>query len=144
MANSDGTFFQGIQQRLSAPTLTFGDQPMANYRSGMIALPNSDVAAKLIATYFNKVSPSLLFLHIPSVEKWAADLLSDDGYMLQKNDLRNKNAVVLLVFASAQAYLSGSEVTGFDPRSVSHFLFLVHLLILSSTVCVTFNWQMIN
>ncbi|KAA8571274.1 hypothetical protein EYC84_000601 [Monilinia fructicola] len=115
MANSDGTFFQGTQQRLSAPTFTFGDQPMANYRSGMIALPNSDVAAKLIATYFNKVSPSLLFLHIPSVEKWAADLLSDDGYMLQKNDLRNKNAVVLLVFASAQAYLSGSEVTGFDP-----------------------------
>ncbi|KAB8298301.1 hypothetical protein EYC80_002030 [Monilinia laxa] len=115
MVNSNSTFFQGNQQRFPTPIFTFGDLPMANYQSGMIALPYSDVGAKLIATYFNEVSPSLLFLHIPSVESWAADLLSDDGYMLQKNELRSKNAVVLLVFASAQAYLSGSEVTGFDP-----------------------------
>ncbi|RAL61126.1 hypothetical protein DID88_010465 [Monilinia fructigena] len=54
MVNLNGTFFQGNQQRFSTPTFTFGDLPMANYQSGMIALPNSDVGAKLIAAYFNE------------------------------------------------------------------------------------------
>ncbi|QSZ34443.1 hypothetical protein DSL72_006035 [Monilinia vaccinii-corymbosi] len=114
MTGSNGAVFQGGQQRFSIPVSSFGDLPMPNNRSAMIALPNSDAGARLVATYFNHVSPSMLFLHIPSIECWAADLLSDDGYMLQKDELRSRNAVILLVFASAQAYLSGSEVTGFD------------------------------
>ncbi|ESZ90141.1 hypothetical protein SBOR_9479 [Sclerotinia borealis F-4128] len=119
---STASIFQGVQQGfdmplkgLSVPIFAFGDLPMPTYRSGIIALPNKDVGAKLVATYFDQVSHCMLILHIPTVENWTMDLLSDDGYTLQNNELKSRNAIVLLIFASAQAYLSGPQATNSDP-----------------------------
>ncbi|KAI9641746.1 hypothetical protein NHQ30_009602 [Ciborinia camelliae] len=110
-SSSNATFLQRFPVLVSA----FGDLPMPTHRTtSMVALPNNDVGSKLVETYFEKVSPSMLFFHIPTVEHWAVDLLSDDGYTLQKQDLKSRNAAVLLIFASAQAYLTGSETTELD------------------------------
>ncbi|CAD6446350.1 4b352ceb-2a94-493f-95f8-685ee4d53755 [Sclerotinia trifoliorum] len=123
--SSNATFFHGTQQRLDmprkdshVPVFAFGDLPMVVGRAGMVALPNKEVGAILVATYFEKVSPSLLFLHRPSVESWTMDVLSDDGYILHKNELKSRNAAVFLIFASAQAYNAVPEPTD---TSMHHF-----------------------
>ncbi|APA13245.1 hypothetical protein SS1G_13789 [Sclerotinia sclerotiorum 1980 UF-70] len=114
--SSNDTFLHEAQQRFDmplrnshVPVSAFGDLPMMIGRSGMVALPNKDIGATLVATYFEKVSPSLLFLHRPSVESWTMDVLSEDGYTLHKNELKSRNAAVFLIFASAQAYNAGPE-----------------------------------
>ncbi|KAJ8060210.1 hypothetical protein OCU04_010553 [Sclerotinia nivalis] len=123
--SSNATFFHGTQQRFDlplkdshVPVSAFGDLPMVIGRVGMVALPNKDVGARLVATYFEKFSPSLLFLHRPSVESWTMDLLSDDGYVLHKNEFKSRNAAVFFIFASAQAYNAGPEPSD---TSMLHF-----------------------
>ncbi|KAF7869963.1 hypothetical protein EAF04_004747 [Stromatinia cepivora] len=123
--SSNATFFQGAQQRFDmplkgspVPVSAFGDLPMPIGRAGIVALPNKDVGARLVATYFEKVSPSLLFLHRPSIESWTMDMLSDGGYILHKNELKSRNAAVFLIFASAQAYNAGPEPSD---TSMLHF-----------------------
>lgn len=147
--SSNDTFLHEAQQRFDmplrnshVPVSAFGDLPMMIGRSGMVALPNKDIGATLVATYFEKVSPSLLFLHRPSVESWTMDVLSEDGYTLHKNELKSRNAAVFLIFASAQAYNAGPEPL--DTRSASQIFSVLLLMLLSPTVCFTFTWRTSN
>lgn len=107
-SNSDGKLLSGPQR---VPVTAFGDLPMPIHRTTMIALPSYETGERLVDIYFEQVSPSILFLHIPTVEDWAVELLSEDGNVLNQKKNNIRNAIVLLVFASAQALNSASEAT---------------------------------
>ncbi|TGO81741.1 hypothetical protein BPOR_1036g00050 [Botrytis porri] len=104
---------QGAQQMFdsNAPVsvLAYGDLPMPISQPGLLTLPSPDNAAKLVQIYFDKFSPSILFLHRPSVERWAEELVEAGGNLLQMDYLKSRNAIVFMIFASAQTYSAKSE-----------------------------------
>lgn len=113
---------QRFDQNAPVSVLAYGDLPMPISQPGLVTLPSPDDGAKLVQIYFDKFSPSILFFHRPSVERWAEELLEAGGDLLQKDYLRSRNAIVFMIFASAQAYSAKSEFL--DTRSVSHISLL--------------------
>ncbi|TGO12881.1 hypothetical protein BTUL_0080g00010 [Botrytis tulipae] len=89
--------------------LAYGDLPMPISRPGLVTLPSPDDGAKLVQIYFDKFSPSILFLHRPSVERWTDELLEAGGNLLAADYLKSRNAIVFMIFASAQTYCADSE-----------------------------------
>ncbi|KAM0144892.1 hypothetical protein ACHAP3_000011 [Botrytis cinerea] len=100
---------QRFDQNAPVSVLAYGDLPMPISQPGLVTLPSPDDGAKLVQIYFDKFSPSILFFHRPSVERWAEELLEAGGDLLQKDYLRSRNAIVFMIFASAQAYSAKSE-----------------------------------
>ncbi|KAF7947981.1 hypothetical protein EAE96_009050 [Botrytis aclada] len=89
--------------------LAYGDLPMPISPPGLVTLPSFDDGAKLVQIYFDKFSPSIHYFHRPSVEKWADELLEAGSNLLQMDYLKSRNAVVFMIFASAQTYRAKSE-----------------------------------
>ncbi|TGO53990.1 hypothetical protein BCON_0114g00010 [Botryotinia convoluta] len=100
---------QMFDQNAPASVLAYGDLPMPISKLGLVTLPSPDDGAKLVQIYFDKFSPSILFLHRPSVERWTAELLEAGGNLLQTDYLKSRNAIVFMIFASAQTYSAKSE-----------------------------------
>ncbi|KAF7914778.1 uncharacterized protein EAE98_011477 [Botrytis deweyae] len=112
-SSSTANRVQGAQQIFdpNAPVsvLAYGDLPMPISQAGLVTLPSPDDGAKLVQIYFDKFSPSILFLHKPSVERWTDELLEAGGNILQTYYLKSRNAIVFMIFASAQTYSAKSE-----------------------------------
>lgn len=98
--------------------LAYGDLPMPISQPGLVTLPSPDEGAKLVQIYFDKFSPSILFLHRPSVERWTDELLEAGGNFLEAGYLKSRNAIVFMIFASAETYSAKSEWV--DTRSVNN------------------------
>ncbi|TGO23640.1 hypothetical protein BPAE_0126g00240 [Botrytis paeoniae] len=89
--------------------LTYGDLPIPISQPGLVTLPSPDDGAKLVQIYFDEFSPSILYFHRPSVERWTDELLEAGGNFLQRDYLKSRNAIVFMIFASAQTYSAKSE-----------------------------------
>ncbi|KAF5872772.1 putative zn 2cys6 transcription factor protein [Botrytis fragariae] len=89
--------------------LTYGDLPIPISQPGLLTLPSPDDGAKLVQIYFDKFSPSILYFHRPSVERWTDELLEAGSNLLQLDYLKSRNAIVFMIFASAQTYRAKSE-----------------------------------
>jgi hypothetical protein len=84
---------------------TFGDAPLPEFDPTFFVLPPKQDAQRLVERYFDFAAPTHRFLHRPSIEKMLHEFYETQGDMRNKEEAASKTALLLIVFAQAQAYM---------------------------------------
>lgn len=126
-SSSAVSFLIRIQKRLhqnsslshDSSIFTFGDAPLPEFDPSFFVLPLKPDAQRLVERYFDYAAPTHRFLHRPTIEKLVEEFYETQGEMRGREDGKAKAALLMVVFAQAQAYMPlGSTVQ--DNRSVMH------------------------
>ncbi|KAF2134912.1 hypothetical protein P153DRAFT_278815 [Dothidotthia symphoricarpi CBS 119687] len=115
------SFLLRIQRRLhqdstsslsqTSSIFTFGDAPLPEFDTTFFVLPPKADAQRLVERYFDFAAPTHRFLHRPTIEKLVEEFYETQGDMRSREDAPAKTALLLIVFAQAQAYMPpGSTV----------------------------------
>ncbi|KAF2000508.1 hypothetical protein P154DRAFT_434860 [Amniculicola lignicola CBS 123094] len=105
---------------------TFGDAPLPEYDPTFFVMPPKADAQRLVERYFDWAAPTHRFLHRPTIEKMLDEFYETQGEMRNKEDSAAKTALLLIVFAQAQAYMPPGS-TGPD-NSARYFFASEHQL----------------
>jgi hypothetical protein len=84
---------------------TFGDAPLPEFDPTFFVLPPKADGQRLVERYFDFAAPTHRFLHRPTIEKMLHEFYETQGDMRNKEDAASKTALLLIVFAQAQAYM---------------------------------------
>jgi hypothetical protein len=84
---------------------TFGDAPLPEFDPTFFVLPPKADAQRLVERYFDFAAPTHRFLHRPTIENLLNEFYETQGDMRNKEDAAGKTALLLIVFAQAQAYM---------------------------------------
>lgn len=84
---------------------TFGDAPLPEFDPTFFVLPPKADAQRLVERYFDFAAPTHRFLHRPTIENLLNEFYETQGDMRSKEDAAGKTALLLIVFAQAQAYM---------------------------------------
>jgi hypothetical protein len=111
--SSAASFLIRIQKRLHQNTslshdstiFTFGDAPLHEFKNSFFLPPSKPDAQKLVEHYFNFAAPTHRFLHRPSIERLVEEFYETGGEMSGREDGKAKSALLMVVFAQAQAYM---------------------------------------
>jgi hypothetical protein len=79
--------------------------------------PKAD-AQRLVERYFDFAAPTHRFLHRPTIENMLNEFYETQGDMRIKEDAAGKTALLLIIFAQAQAYMPPGS-TAKDSRFVT-------------------------
>lgn len=118
-ASSAAAFLIRIQKRLhqnsslshDSSIFTFGDAPLPEFDPSFFVLPPKPDAQRLVERYFDYAAPTHRFLHRPSIESLVEEFYDTQGEMRGREDGKAKAALLMVVFAQAQAYMPpGSTV----------------------------------
>jgi len=118
-SSSAVSFLIRIQRRLhqdsslshDSTIFTFGDAPLPEFDLSLFLLPPKPDAQRLVERYFDYAAPTHRFLHRPSIERLVEEFYETQGEMRGKEDGKAKAALLMVVFAQAQAYMPpGSTV----------------------------------
>lgn len=118
-SSSAVAFLIRIQRRLhqssslshDSTIFTFGDAPLPEFDQSLFFLPPKSDAQRLVERYFDFAAPTHRFLHRPSIEKLLDEFYDTLGEIRGKEDGKAKAALLMVVFAQAQAYMPpGSTV----------------------------------
>jgi hypothetical protein len=118
-SSSAVSFLIRIQRRLhqssslshDSTIFTFGDAPLPEYDQSLFFLPPKSDAQRLVERYFDYAAPTHRFLHRPSIEKLLDEFYDTLGEIRGREDGKAKAALLMVVFAQAQAYMPpGSTV----------------------------------
>lgn len=112
------SFLLRIQKRLHQTTelsrnttiFTFGDAPLPEHDASFFVLPPKADAQRLVERYFDFAAPTHRFLHRPSIEALLEEFYATQGEMnagRAREEAPAKRALLLIVFAQAQAYMPG-------------------------------------
>ncbi|EDU44575.1 fungal specific transcription factor domain containing protein [Pyrenophora tritici-repentis] len=124
-SSSAVSFLIRIQRRLhqdsslshDSTIFTFGDAPLPEFDLSLFLLPPKPDAQRLVERYFDYAAPTHRFLHRPSIEKLVEEFYETQGEMRGKEDGKAKAALLMVVFAQAQAYMPpGSAVRNNSAR----------------------------
>lgn len=124
-SSSAASFLLRIQKRLhqnsslshDSSIFTFGDAPLPEFDPSFFVLPPKPDAQRLVERYFDFAAPTHRFLHRPSIERLVEEFYETQGEMQGREDGKAKAALLMVVFAQAQAYMPpGSTVQ--ENRSV--------------------------
>lgn len=118
-SSSAVAFLIRIQKRLhqnsslshDSSIFTFGDAPLPEFDPSFFVLPPKPDAQRLVERYFDYAAPTHRFLHRPTMEKLVDEFYETQGDMRSKEDAPAKTALLLIVFAQAQAYVSSRRDT---------------------------------
>jgi hypothetical protein len=111
--SSAASFLIRIQKRLhqnsslshDSTIFTFGDAPLQEFKNSFFLPPSKPDAQKLVEHYFNFAAPTHRFLHRPSIERLVEEFYETGGEMSGREDGKAKSALLMVIFAQAQAYL---------------------------------------
>lgn len=118
-SSSAVSFLIRIQRRLhqssslshDSTIFTFGDAPLPEFDQSLFFLPPKSDAQRLVERYFDYAAPTHRFLHRPSIEKLLDEFYDTLGEIRGREDGKAKAALLMVVFAQAQAYMPpGSTV----------------------------------
>ncbi|ORY10163.1 fungal-specific transcription factor domain-domain-containing protein [Clohesyomyces aquaticus] len=131
--SSGASFLIRIQKRLhqnsslsqQSSIFTFGDAPLPEFDPSFFVMPPKPDAQRLVERYFDFASPTHRFLHRPTIEKMLHEFYDTMGDMRNKDDAPARAALLLIVFAQAQAHMPGSASEGAD-RSARYFFAADH------------------
>jgi hypothetical protein len=118
-SSSAVAFLIRIQKRLhqnsslshDSSIFTFGDAPLPEFDPSFFVLPPKADAQRLVERYFDYAAPTHRFLHRPTMEKLVEEFYETQGDMRSKEDAPAKTALLLIVFAQAQAYVNMQRST---------------------------------
>lgn len=119
-SSSGVSFLLRIQKKLhenrslshDSSIFTFGDAPLPEHDDTFFVLPPKADARRLVERYFDFAAPTHRFLHRPSIEKLLEEFYETRGDMSHKEDAASKTALLLIVFAQAQAYMDPATAGG--------------------------------
>jgi hypothetical protein len=122
-SSSAASFLLRIQKRLhqnsslshDSSIFTFGDAPLPDFDPSFFVLPPKPDAQRLVERYFDYAAPTHRFLHRPTIDRLVEEFYQTQGDMRSREDAPAKKALVLIVFAQAQAY-SPPDSTAKDDR----------------------------
>lgn len=118
-SSSAASFLIRIQKRLhtnsslshDSTIFTFGDAPLPEFDLSIFVPPPKPDAQRLVERYFDYAAPTHRFLHRPTIEQLVEEFYDTQGEMRSKEDGKAKVALLMVVFAQAQAYMPlGSTV----------------------------------
>jgi hypothetical protein len=118
-SSSAASFLIRIQKRLhkdsslshDSTIFTFGDAPLPEFDLSIFVPPPKPDAQRLVERYFDYAAPTHRFLHRPTIEQLVEEFYETQGEMRSKEDGKAKVALLMVVFAQAQAYMPlGSTV----------------------------------
>lgn len=118
-ASSAAAFLIRIQKRLhqnsslshDSTIFTFGDAPLPEFDPSFFVLPPKPDAQRLVERYFDYAAPTHRFLYRPGIEKLVEEFYETQGEMRGREDGKAKAALLMVVFAQAQAFMPpGSTV----------------------------------
>jgi hypothetical protein len=118
-SSSAASFLIRIQKRLhqnsslshDSTIFTFGDAPLPEFDLSIFVPPPKPDAQRLVERYFEYAAPTHRFLHRPTIEQLVDEFYETQGEMRSKEDGKAKAALLMTVFAQAQAYMPpGSTV----------------------------------
>jgi hypothetical protein len=112
-SSSAVAFLIRIQKRLhqnsslshESSIFTFGDAPLPEFDPSFFVLPPKPEAQRLVERYFDFAAPTHRFLHRPTIEKLVNEFYETQGDLRSPEDAPAKKALLLIVFAQAQAYM---------------------------------------
>lgn len=108
------SFLLRVQKRLhqavsfsqTSSIFTFGDAPLPDFDPTFCILLSKDEATHLMQRYFDFAVPTHRFLHRPTVESWLEEFYDTMGVMRNKEDAPARIALLFMIFAQAQAYMT--------------------------------------
>lgn len=133
-SSSAASFLLRIQKRLhqnsslshDSSIFTFGDAPLPEFDPSFFVLPPKPDAQRLVERYFDYAAPTHRFLHRPSIENLLEEFYETQGEMRGREDSKAKAALLMVVFAQAQAYMPpGSTI---QENSARYFFAAEHQL----------------
>ncbi|KAF2029904.1 hypothetical protein EK21DRAFT_66742 [Setomelanomma holmii] len=112
-SSSAVSFLLRIQKRLhqdsslshDSSIFTFGDAPLPEFDPSFFVLPPKPDAQRLVERYFDYAAPTHRFLHRPTIEGLVEEFYETQGDMQSQDGAPTKTALLLIVFAQAQAYM---------------------------------------
>ncbi len=112
-SSSAVSFLIRIQKRLhqnsslshDSTIFTFGDAPLPEFDLSIFVPPPKPDAQRLVERYFDYAAPTHRFLHRPTIEELVEEFYETQGEMRSKEDGKAKAALLMVVFAQAQAYM---------------------------------------
>lgn len=118
-SSSAASFLLRIQKRLhqtsylshDSSIFTFGDAPLPEFDPTFFVLPPKPDAQRLVERYFDYAAPTHRFLHRQTIENLVEEFYETQGDMKSKEDAPAKTALLLCVFAQAQAYMPKGSTT---------------------------------
>ncbi|KAF2274656.1 uncharacterized protein EI97DRAFT_459936 [Westerdykella ornata] len=118
--SSGVSFLLRIQKKLhenrslshNSSIFTFGDAPLPDHDDTFFVLPPKADAIRLVERYFDFAAPTHRFLHRPTIENLLDEFFETRGEMLHKEDAAAKKALLLMIFAQAQAYMEPATAGG--------------------------------
>ncbi|KAH8726452.1 fungal-specific transcription factor domain-containing protein [Phaeosphaeriaceae sp. PMI808] len=133
-SSSAVSFLLRIQKRLNqnssfshdSSIFTFGDAPLPEFDPSFFVLPPKPDAQRLVERYFDYAAPTHRFLHRPTIEKLVEEFYETQGDMRSKEDAPAKTALLLIVFAQAQAYMPPGSTS--KDNSTRYFFAAEHQL----------------
>ncbi|KAH7075126.1 fungal-specific transcription factor domain-containing protein [Paraphoma chrysanthemicola] len=124
-SSSAVSFLLRIQKRLhqdsslshDSSIFTFGDAPLPEFDPSFFVLPPKPDAQRLVERYFDYAAPTHRFLHRPTIEGLVEEFYETQGDMRTQEGAAANTALLLIVFAQAQAYMPpGSTTKDNSPR----------------------------
>jgi hypothetical protein len=123
------SFLIRIQKRLhqnsslshDSTIFTFGDASLQEFKNSFFLPPSKPDAQKLVEHYFNFAAPTHRFLHRPSIEKLVEEFYETGGEMSGREDGKAKSALLMVVFAQAQAYMPKGSMLKDNRYAVNAF-----------------------
>ena len=112
-SSSAVAFLIRIQKRLhqnsslshESSIFTFGDAPLPEFDPTFFVLPPKTEAQRLVERYFDFAASTHRFLHRPTIERLVNEFYETQGDLRSPEDAPAKKALLLIVFAQAQAYM---------------------------------------
>ncbi|KAJ4314718.1 hypothetical protein N0V94_006323 [Neodidymelliopsis sp. IMI 364377] len=133
-SSSGVSFLIRIQKRLhqnipasqNSSIFAWGDSPLPDFDPTFFVLPPKPDAQRLVERYFDYAAPTHRFIHRPTIEKWVHEFYETQGDMHSRDDAAAKTALLLIVFAQAQAYMPPGSTT--QENSARYFFAAEHQL----------------
>jgi hypothetical protein len=118
-SSSGVSFLLRIQKRLhqssslshNSSIFAFGDSPLPEFDPTFFVMPPKPDAQRLVERYFDYAAPTHRFLHRPTIENLLHEFYETQGDMRCKDDAAARTALLLIVFAQAQAYMPPGSTT---------------------------------
>lgn len=118
-SSSAASFLLRIQNRIhqdsslshDSSIFTFGDAPLPEFDPTFFVLPPKPDAQRLVERYFDYAAPTHRFLHRPTIENLMEEFYDTQGDMKSKEDAPAETALLLCVFAQAQAYMPKGSIS---------------------------------
>ncbi|KAK9372327.1 fungal-specific transcription factor domain-containing protein [Lipomyces chichibuensis] len=123
------SFLLRVQKRLqdinittpSTSILTFGDPILPDSHPSCFILPPKTEAKAMIDFYFSYAMPTYRFLHQPTVNVWFEEFYESFDSIDLKEGTREKNAIIITLFAQARKYPTCSQKMKYKDNSAVYF-----------------------